>query len=252
MKKEIKNIVVMLLSSVISAIGLHVFVYPSNFAPSGVDGLATILQKLTHINAGIFNFLLNLPLLIAAWFVLKKRYVIYTVLYTATSSALILLFGALDVYQYVTQTDRILPAIFGGVAQGLTGLMLSIGASAGGVDVVACMVQKKMPYKNVEKIIAFLSYVVVVISYFVYWDLNCILLSVVEIFVCEKVIGAILRDRRNAVKFELVTTESQAKAIKREILYELGIISKVFASSRIKTTARQFQKVNALKVNPYA
>ena len=221
-KKEIRNIIVMLIASLISAVGLHVFVYPSDFAPSGVDGIATILQEITNVNAGVFNFLINMPLLIAAWFILKKRYVIYTVLYTAISSGLIVLFGTLDVYQYVTETDRILPAIFGGVAQGLTGLMLSIGASAGGVDVVACMIQKKMPYKNLEKIIAFLSYVVVAISYFVYLDLNSILLSIVEIFVCEKVTAAILRDRRNAVKFEIVTTADYAKEIKRKILYELG------------------------------
>ena len=147
-KKEVYTVFIVLLASFISALGLHIFVYPSNFAPSGVDGIATILQELTEINAGIFNFSINLPLLIAAWFILKKRYVIYTVIYTFISSVLLLVFEKIGLYQYVTETDLILPAIFGGVAQGLTGLMLKIGASAGGVDIVGCMVQKKMPYKN--------------------------------------------------------------------------------------------------------
>ena len=219
MKKELRNIITIIAAAIISAVGLHVFVYPSNFAPSGVDGIATILQKLTGVNAGIFNFAINLPLLIAAWFILNKRYVVYTVFYTALTSLFLIVLARADVYQYVTNTDLILPAIFGGIAQGLTGLMLRIGGSAGGVDVAACMIQRKLPHKNVERIIAILSYIVVAISYFVYRDLNSILLSVIEIFVCEKVTSAILHSGRNAVEFKIVTESPQK--ICDEILYRL-------------------------------
>lgn len=218
-KAELERIIFALIAGAVSSLGLWIFVYPSDFAPSGVDGIATMLQALTHINAGIFNFAINLPLLIAAWFILKKRYVIYTLLYTFVSSGLLLVFEAVDLYQYHTVTDRLIPAIFGGVSQGCTGLMLKIGASAGGVDVVSCMVQRKMPHVNVEKIISFLSIVIVGVSYFVFWDLNSILLSAVEIFVCEKVTGMILRDRRNAVEFTIVT--DKPKEIGDAILYRL-------------------------------
>ena len=81
--KELKNLVLIFFAALISSLGMHVFVYPASFAPSGVDGIATLLQKLTDINAGIFNFAINLPLLVAAWFILKKRYVIYCRIYYA-------------------------------------------------------------------------------------------------------------------------------------------------------------------------
>ena len=217
--KETVGVLTIIIAAVISALGLHVFVYPSDFAPSGVDGISTILQEITGLNAGIFNFAINLPLLIAAWFILNKRYVIYTVCYTALTSALLILLAQINMYQYVTETDLILPAIFGGIAQGLTGIMLRVGGSAGGVDVAACMIQTRMPHKNVEKIIAFLSYAVVLVSYFVYWNLNSILLSIVEIFVCEKVTASILRTSRNAVEFKIVTDDPNG--IFDEILYKL-------------------------------
>ena len=217
--KEIYFIFITLISAAISALGLHVFVYPSNFAPSGVDGIATLLQELTNVNAGIFNFAINLPLLIAAWFILKKRYVIYTVGYTVLTSGLLIFLENINMYQYVADGDMLLPAIFGGIAQGLTGLMLKIGASAGGVDVMACMIQKKMPHKNVEKIIALLSYIIVALSYFVYWDVNSILLSVVEIFVCEKVSESVLRTSRNAVEFKIVT--DRPEELSDDIIYKL-------------------------------
>jgi len=219
-KREVFSVLFAVLSGIVSALGLWIFVYPSNFAPSGVDGIATMLYELTGINAGIYTFVLNLPLLIAAWFILKRRYVLYTVLYTIITSLLLILFETLQIPQYVTVTDRLIPAIFGGVAQGFTGLMLRIGGSAGGVDVMACMAQKKMPHVNVERIILILSVIIVGVSYFVYWDVDSLLLSIVEIFACERVTALILRDSRNAVKFEVVTDNPEG--IKEDIIYELN------------------------------
>ena len=57
--KIFTEIFLTLLSAIISALTLHVFVYNNKFAPSGVDGIATMLQETTEINAGIYYFVLN-------------------------------------------------------------------------------------------------------------------------------------------------------------------------------------------------
>ena len=207
-------------TAILVGFGMHIFIYPNDFAPSGVDGLAAMLQKLTGVNAGLFTLAINLPLLVAAWFVLKKRYVLLTVLYTVSLSLFLLLFEWIGLYQYVAVTDRILPTLFGGVAQGLTGIMLRIGASSGGVDVMGSMIQKRIPHKDVERIISLISVVIIVISFLVYGNLQSVLLSVVEIFVCERVTARILRSSRNAVKFEIVT--EHADAIREDILHRVG------------------------------
>lgn len=208
-----------LASAFLVAVGMHVFVYPNDFAPSGVDGLATILQKLTGINAGIFTLSINLPLLLAAWFLLKRRYVLYTMLYTAALSLFLMLLARIGFYQYAATGERLLPALFGGVAQGITGIMLRIGASSGGVDIMGSMVARKMPHQNVERIISFISVAIVAVSFLVYGNLHSVLLSVVEIYVCERVTAAILKSSRNAVKFEVVT--AHLKEMKKDILYQL-------------------------------
>ncbi len=218
-KREIINICIIVPTTVLVALGLWVFVYKAYFAPTGVDGLATVLQYLTGVNAGIFTFALNFPLLVAAWFILKKRYVIYTLVYTVVLSVSLLIFEKIDMYQYAE--NDVLAAVFGGVMQGLTGILLKIGGSSGGVDVIGCMIQKKMPHKDLEKIIAYLSYFIVAIGFMVYGNLHSALLSVIEIFVCEKVTAMILRDRRNAVKFEIVVDKSQTDAIREMIISEL-------------------------------
>ena len=195
------------------------FVYKANFAPSGVDGLATVLQYLTKVNAGIFTFALNLPLLIAAWFMLKKRYVIYTLIYTVVLSITLLVCEKINMYQY-TDND-VLAAIFGGVCQGLTAMLLKIGGSSGGADVIGCMIQKKLPHKNVESIIAYVSYIIIIVGFIVYGNIHSALLSIIEVFVCEKISEMILRDRRNAVKFEIVVDKSQTNILKDMIIFDL-------------------------------
>ncbi len=219
-KKECVNIGLLFFACVCGAIGMHVFVYPSNFAPMGVDGIATMLQTLTGLNAGIYTLVLNLPLFIMAWFILKKRYVVYTIVFIVTVSGLLVLLEEISFYQYITQTDKLISAIFSGILLGVrTGIMLKIGGSAGGADIIACAVQAKRPYGNVERLISLICYGIMGLSFFVYWDLNCIFLSIVQLIVFEWIMKAILTPTRNAIEVKIVTKHPEE--IKQELLYKL-------------------------------
>lgn len=198
--KRLYDGAVTVLTALLVAFGMHVFVYPAAFAPSGIDGIATMLQALTGVNAGIYTVLLNLPLLIAAWFLMRRRYVLYTLLYTAALSLFLLLLARFDFYRFVPREGSyLLSALFGGVAQGLTGIMLRIGASSGGVDIMGSMIQKKLPRFRVERIILLISVSIIAVSLPVYRDPESVLLSIVEAFVCERVTAAILQYKRPTV-----------------------------------------------------
>ncbi|MBQ8689046.1 MAG: YitT family protein [Clostridia bacterium] len=218
--KELINTLITLAAAAMSAFGLHIFVYPAGFAPSGIDGIATMLQEVTGLNAGYFTLLFNLPLLIVAWFFLKLRYVIYTVLFTVLSSLMLVVLEAVDFYSYVTATDRLIPAIFSGIILGVrTGIMLKIGASTGGVDIAAGMIQKKLPHVNIERIITIICYAIILVSYFIYRDVTAILLSIVQMFVFDIFAGRMLKDHRNAVEVKIVT--KCPEAIKNDIICNL-------------------------------
>ena len=211
MTKNVKDIIIATLftifASVVSAVALHVFVYPAKFVPLGLEAIVTLLYAIfPKINSGIFNLLLNAPLVILAWFKLDKKYVVYTMLFTLLSSLMLLLLGGVNFPQYQAPDGRIISAIFAGVMLGVrTGVMLKISASTGGVDIIACIVQKKMPYVNVERIISFLCIAIIGISYFVYKDFNCILLGLVQLFISEKTTSFIMRDSREALEVKIVT-----------------------------------------------
>lgn len=219
MKKELTNILLTITASAISAVTLHVLVLGNAFAPSGIDGIAAMLQELTKISAGIYTFLLNFPLLIVALFILKRKYVLYTILFTVLSSLWLFLLGKFNFYQYVTNTDRIIVAIFSGLLLGIrTGIMLRIGASSGGIDIIACVVQVKYN-RDVEKVISFVCYIIIGCSFFVYRNPTAVFLSLIQMFVFEKGVSLMLKSSRSAVKFEIIT--KTPGALKQNIISDL-------------------------------
>jgi uncharacterized membrane-anchored protein YitT (DUF2179 family) len=192
-----------------------------------VDGMATVLQALTGVNAGFFTVAINLPLLIAAWFILKRRYVYYTLLYTVLLAFFLILLAKIDFYAYEPRGERLLPAVFGGMAHGLTGIMLRLGASSGGVDVMAGMIQKKHAHRDVEKIISWISFATVAVSYLVYRNFESVLLSIVEIIVCERITALILRTTRTSIRCEIVTSSPDAvrAALTEKLSSDGGFVS---------------------------
>ena len=69
-----------------SALNYHVFVFPNNFAPAGVDGICTMIQYVTKTNIGYLNLLFNIPLLVLAGIFLHRRYVIRCLVYIVVFS----------------------------------------------------------------------------------------------------------------------------------------------------------------------
>ena len=218
--KIFTEIFLTLLSAIISALTLHVFVYNNKFAPSGVDGIATMLQEITKTNAGIYYFVLNIPLLIIAWFFLDKRFVVYTVLFTVLSSAFIYLLAEINFYQYKAENERLLAAIFSGILLGIrTGIMIRLGSSTGGVDIVASIFQKRNTHINIERIISVICYAIILASFIVYKDLNSILLSFVQMYIFEWGVNFVMKDNRDAVEFKIIT--KYPEELKQDILFEL-------------------------------
>jgi uncharacterized membrane-anchored protein YitT (DUF2179 family) len=162
-----------------------------------------------------------MPLLIAAWFVLKKRYVIYTVLFTLVASVSMLIFEWCGMPQFVSEGDRLIAAIFSGALFGIrTGLMIRISASSGGIDIIASMINKKFPYRNIENIITFICYGIIGISYFVYDEnIMSVLLSVVQMFIFERASGRLLKESRSAIEVKIITKHPEA--LKDDIIYNL-------------------------------
>ncbi len=246
--RELLYVGITLVAALMSAFGLHYFVYSASFAPAGVDGIATMLQEITGWNAGYFSLIFNIPMLIGAWFILKKRYVIYTLVFTFLSSGFLLLFEAVSFPYYTAGVaDGLVAAIFSGIILGVrTGIMLKIGASTGGVDIAAGMIQTKLSHLNIERVITVICYAIIGLSFFVYNDITCILLSFVQMFVFDKFAGYMLKDSRNAVEVKIITKEPTA--IREEIIYKLKHGATVISSKGMYTDGESSVIISVINI----
>ncbi len=218
--QTIIDIIIILICGALSAIGLHTFVNPANFASSGVEGIAVMVQKLTGINMGYISLAINLPLLIVAWFFISKKYVIYTALYTVVSSVMLIAMEAMGAYQYVTVNNTWIAVFASGILLGVrTALMIKIGGSSGGVDIVSSMIQKSRPYLNIETLITTFCYFTIGISFFVYGNLESVLMSVVQMMIFNIAMGYVLKTTRTAVEVKIITPDPEA--FKEDIMLNL-------------------------------
>jgi uncharacterized membrane-anchored protein YitT (DUF2179 family) len=246
-KRESINVACTLVAALMSAFGMHYFVTSNNFAPAGLDGVATMIAHLAGVNPAYFILALNLPLLVVAWFVLKRRYVIYTVLFTLISSGAMLIFEEVEIPIFAPG-EGLMAAIFSGALFGLrTGLMLRISASSGGIDIIASMINKKYPYRNIENVITAICYVIIGVSYFVY-DRNVmsVLLAVVQMFVFERASGVLLRENRNAVEVKIITKNPEE--IKDDIIYNLKHGATVVESYGMYTSEKSFMIISIINI----
>lgn len=247
-KREGINVACTLAAALMSAFGMHYFVGSAEFAPAGLDGVATMIAYLMGgMNPAYFILALNLPLLCVAWFVLRRRYVIYTVLFTLVSSSAMLIFEAAGVPVF-DGGEALIAAIFSGALFGLrTGLMIRISASSGGIDIIASMINQKRPYRNIENVITAICYGIIGISYFVYHNsVMSLLLSVIQMFVFERASGFILKENRNAVEVKIVTKNPDA--IRDDIIYNLKHGATVVDSHGMFTEEKSSMVISVINI----
>ena len=236
-KDWVKLIFGVLGAGIIRAIAVYFFIVPNEFAPGGVTGLASMLENKLDISSGYFLLAMNVPLLIIAFIFLGKRFGIISGCAIILSSALLPLMG--DVMKIPVPTEvgwqvysasvgcassigyRILSALAGGIIGGVgVAIMLKLGGSCGGTDIIATIIQRKHSATNVTWFIFMLDSSVVVASFFVYgFDVVPVLLSFIEMFASSKVAEIILQGFKSALKFEIIT--SHPEELSKEIMEKL-------------------------------
>ena len=172
------------------ALAVNVFTAPNQIAPGGVTGVATLLNYVFQVPIGIIIFLINIPLLIASWLKLGKGFTIRTFIVTAISSIIIDAMGSLIP---AFHGDKILVVIAGGVLMGSgLGLIFMRGATTGGAEIVARLLELKYRHIPIGRLILLVDAVVVGLSILVYRNVESALYAAVMIYISSGVMDAII------------------------------------------------------------
>ncbi|CAK1225579.1 Uncharacterized membrane-anchored protein YitT [Fructobacillus tropaeoli] len=121
--------------AIMLSLALNYFWLPGHVYSSGFTGLAQLVDTLTggKINVAWAIALVNMPLLLLAWFTLSKRFAIFTAMAVLLSAAFVPLFAT----KTVLTPDPLINAIFGGGINGMAvGTALRCGVGTGGLDII--------------------------------------------------------------------------------------------------------------------
>ncbi|NMB97773.1 MAG: YitT family protein, partial [Clostridiaceae bacterium] len=100
--KLIKDYLLIFIGSLITALGINIFVVPNKIAPGGVSGIATVIYYISRqvIPVGTIMLILNVPLFIIGIKYIGKRFIVRTFVSTVLLSILIDITHSISLHIY--------------------------------------------------------------------------------------------------------------------------------------------------------
>lgn len=198
---------VIVLAAVVAALNYQIFVFPNSFAPAGLDGICTMVCYLLKIDFGYLALICNVPLLIAAYFLLSPDFTRKTATYVITFSLATLLCEKLDLsffcYHTDTGTSIVLAPLAAGVIRGiLYAITLKCHATSGGTDIVAALIKRKHPDFDFMSIVFAINAAVAILAYFVYgFRMEPVICSILYSFLASSVSRKYSEQMKKLLKF---------------------------------------------------
>lgn len=220
-----------ILGSFITAASINIFMVPYKIAPGGVSGIATVLYYLTggRLAVGVTMLMLNIPLFLAGIRLIGKRFALRTLFSTVFLSFVVdgtepftsfLVKHYLTDPQSTTTPDLLLYSIFGGFLMGLgLGIVFRSGATTGGTDLAARIVNHFIPNLTMGQILLFIDTSVIIFAAVSFSSIPLGLYAIVTLFISSKVIDAILEGVNFAKAVFIISDYSDE--IARKVLKDL-------------------------------
>ena len=213
--RNIVNIIVILLGSLILAINMNTFVEQGNLVPGGFSGLSKLIQRVglkyydVKISFTLLNVIFNAVPAVFAYRLVGKKFTVFSCLSLLVVSVLV------DELPVIPITgDILLISVFGGILNGLgLSLILNNNASSGGTDFIAMSLSNKYKVSTFNYMLLF-SAVIILISGRLF-GMDKALYSIIFQFCSTQVINTFYKKYKK--KTLLIVTDNPA-AISADLL----------------------------------
>ena len=220
--KKLYDYIFVLVGTGILAFAIQCLYDPVELVTGGFSGLSIIIKNVTSglIEGGVplwlSNIALNIPVFVIGYFLKGKEFIGKTVAGTMLLSLWLYLLPPIA----VAEGDYMIAAIFGGVLAGAgIGLVLKAGATTGGTDMVASLLQLKLRHYSIVQIMQVLDNLIVLTGLFIF-GMRPALYSVISIVVATYVSDMVLEGSNYAKGVFIITNHSDAVA--NRIIKELN------------------------------
>ncbi len=198
----------------------QLFIVINDFAPAGLNGIATMIQYKTGFSIGYMSLIINVPLCVLAYFFVDKVFAKRSLTFCLVYSLFFLYLQKLGLtaFQYdAGGHDTVFPVILSGVISGFVyGICFRSNASTGGTDIVSKYISKKNPHMDFFWVTFTINTAVAITSFFVYakpdgtgsliYDYRPVCLCILYCFLSSFVGSHIIRGSKSASKFTVITS----------------------------------------------
>ncbi len=189
----------------IAAYGLESVLIPNSVSDGGVTGLSIVGSQLFGIPLGVLIAILNIPFIFLGYKQIGKSFAILSVLGIASLSI-----GTSLMHHVPTiiHGDTLLVTVVGGIILGFgMGLALRNGGALDGIDMLAVLLSRRMPF-GTSDLILFLNVFVFIIVSFVF-GLKGAILSGIAYFIASKVITIVEEGLSGSKTYKIITKEPE-------------------------------------------
>lgn len=208
------------------ALNYQIFILHNTFAPTGINGIATMIQYMFGISVGYISLIINIPLAVMAYFMVERKFAFRSFLFSLIFAGALLFFQEkVDLSRFIYHTEdgrsTLLAPMASGAIDGIIyGAVIRLGGSTGGTDFVAAYVHKHHPECSMMRVIFLINTAVALISYFVYdFNIEPVILCIIYSYITSHISDSILKGGQRALKVEVITAHPDE--IRAQIINEL-------------------------------
>ncbi|MGN0438894.1 MAG: YitT family protein [Lachnospiraceae bacterium] len=206
-----KQFIYILIGSFFYSAGVSLFLDPNEIAPGGFIGLSVILSHTIGGETGTWYLLLNIPIIMIGLKVFGKRFILKSFFAIVLNSFLTNLLVGFD----AITNDLLLASIAGSILVGTgLGLILKVGATTGGVDIIVRLIRIKYPGMKISTLFIIIDMIIVTISGIVFRDFNIAMFALITVGLNGRVMDYILYGSDEA-KLIYIISDVPGKVLKR-------------------------------------
>lgn len=219
MKQKIHDISFIFIGSFIFALGINLFVIPSDLGEGGITGLTIILFYVYGWSPGITSFIFNGILLIIGYRFLNRHTIGYTIIAVICTSTFL---HFTQHWSIPTGDEIFLKMIFGGLLVGVgIGLVIRVGGTTAGTTILASITKKYLGW-NISYGLLFFDLIIVLSSYFVI-GMEKMLLTIIMLYIGTKAMQFIVEGFNTRKAVTIISNHAEDIALAVSTRMDRGV-----------------------------
>lgn len=219
MKKHLRTFAGIFAGNVSNALAVAAFIVPNSILIGGSTGISLTLQHAFGLELTVTVFAFNVLFFVLGAWVLGKKFALSTVASTLLYPALLALFQRIPGIDALTEND-LLAAIFAGLLLGIgIGLIVRQGASTGGTDILA-MVLNKFTHAPVAALLYVVDFIVLGMQAF-FCTSEQILYGVLSLLITTAVMNQVVLFGQ--AQLQLLIVSEKYEALREKLLRDLDV-----------------------------